>query len=317
MDMQVHALRRANSVPEAAVIGDTKILSAVQVKTSSTPNSHCALCGVRNACVNCSASTASRTTVGILRKLSMPSKPFHKGQYLYTQDQVFESVYILRSGAVKTYYIDDRGEEHISGFLLPGELFGFDGLGRGRHRYAAVSLDTSAICRIPYRSIEQQVQLQPDLQRWLIAMLCEDIYDRQDALLALRTMPAEERLAAYLLDIASRLKHRGLSSLEIVLPMSRRDIAGYLAVTEETVSRMFTRLQKRKILTVKGRSIFISDQKRLQNLSKSVRDASQCESPVCSSGSTEPNAGINGQKNVAGNVALQRIRNIKILSEAV
>jgi len=245
---------------------------------NSGPKPLCKHCALRKICL---AKSVDEDSLEALSTIKKHPKPMQKGQHFYRQDDALESVYILRSGAVKTYYIDDRGEEHITGICLPGELFGSDGIGRGRHRYSAIALDTSAICEFPYKSLEQSFQSHPDIQRRVMEMLCSEIYDRQEPLLSLRKIPAEERLATFLTDISSRLKLRGLSPTEFSLPMSRRDIARYLGVAEETMSRLFTRFQNWKLLAATGRSVSISDLPALQDMSMTRSKTSDLEAAFC------------------------------------
>ena len=192
-------------------------------------------------------------------------KPVQKGFHFYRQGDDFDSVYVVQSGAVKTYYINENGDEHITGLYLPGELFGIDGILASEHKYSAEALDTSAICEFNYCSLESSFRSHPDIQRRITEILCSEIEERQ--LLSKHQNTAEERLATFLTNISDHLKLCGLSPTEFSLPMSRRDIAGYLGVAGETMSRLFTRFQNRGLLSVTGRLVSISDLPALQDMS--------------------------------------------------
>ena len=230
-------------------------------------NQSCKDCATNKACL---VKTVNEEKLRTLGGISKYPKPVQKGGHFYRQDNDFRSLYIVRSGAVKTYYINKRGEEHITGFYLPGELFGIDGIFHGMHQYSAEALDTSAVCEIPYTRLEQKFQTQPEIQRLTLAVLCNELYERQQPLLMLRQYPAQERLATFLTNLSSRLKQRGLSATEFDLPMSRRDIASYVGVAEETMSRLFSRFQKRALLSVNGRSVSISDLTELEGMSRTL-----------------------------------------------
>jgi len=241
---------------------------APQKAMNNTPSYQCRDCALHNFCL---AQSGSEGGLDALNNIKKYHKPLHKGDHFYHRNQVFESVYIVRSGAVKTYYIDEKGGEHITGFYFPGELFGSDGIVEGRHIYNAVALDTSAVCTIPYAALEKCFQSHPDLQRRVIEILCSEIYGRQQTLLTLHQSPAVERLATFLLGISSRMEARGLSATEFVLPMVRRDMAAYLGLTVETLSRKFTLLQSDGLIGVRRRSICISDLDRLKAVSLNMQ----------------------------------------------
>lgn len=239
-------------------------LNRIPERINSLPAQLCSYCAMHKVCLLKSVSEDSKEALSAFIK---HRKPVQKGNHFYRQGDDFVSVYVVRSGAVKTYYINENGEEHITGLYLPGELFGIDGILASEHKYAAEALDTSAVCEINYCSLEQSFRSHPDLQRGIMEILCSEIYERQQPLLSQRQNSAEERLATFLTNISDRLKLRGLSPTEFSLPMSRRDIAGYVGVAGETMSRLFTRFQNRGLLSVIGRSVSISDLPALQDLS--------------------------------------------------
>lgn len=224
---------------------------------------HCEQCALNKLCI---AKLADQLGLDALNQITSHPKPHHKGEYFYRQDDAFDSVYIVRSGAVKTYYLNEKGEEHITGFYLPGELFGIDGLNADSHRYSAQALDTTAVCSVPYEALERLYSTHPEIQRRVTDILCEEIFQRQQSLLSLRQSPAEQRLASFLVDISRRLQLRGLCATDLDLPMSRRDIAKYLGLAEETMSRLFTRLQEKKLLSVHGRNIGKLDIEKLRDM---------------------------------------------------
>ena len=261
MNMQARILTKEPSILKSVTLNEAP--KRVNMLSAQL----CRYCAMHKVCLVKSVGEDSKEALGAFIK---SRKPVQKGQHFYRQGDDFDSVYVVRSGAVKTYYINEKGEEHITGLYLPGELFGMDGIAAGKHNYAAEALDTSAVCEIDYGSLELSFRSHPDIQRRIIEILCSEIYERQQPLLSQRQSPAEERLATFLINISDRLKLRRLSPTEFTLPMSRRDIAGYLGIAGETLSRLFTRFQNRGLLSVNGRSVSISDLSSLQDMSVTV-----------------------------------------------
>lgn len=228
---------------------------------------HCRDCFLQRHCLPHSLDDRSRSA---LSEITVHPKPSHKGRYIYRQNSPFSSIYIVRSGVVKTYYFDERGDEHITGFYLPGEMFGIDGIGRSNYRYNAQALDTTAICAIDYDALEKLYPNFSDIQQQVTATLCEELFERQQSLLNVRQQAAEERLASFLVDISKRVEKQGQLAKEFYLPMPRRDIARYLGVAEETMSRSFRRLQDRNFLVVEGRQVIDLDLDSLLAMSVSI-----------------------------------------------
>lgn len=211
----------------------------------------CSDCYLQHHCQASDLDTPSRMAMSAITD---HPKPYQKGSHIYRQNSAFRSVYIVRSGAVKTYYLDEDGEENISGFYLPGELFGVDGVGKPIHRYSAQALDTTAVCSIEFEAFEALFHDYPLIQQLFTSVLCDELYARQQPLLRLRQHAAAECLTTFLLDIFDRVS-RSQKATEFTLPMPRRDIARYLSLAEETLSRLFRRLQDRGLLRVSGRQV--------------------------------------------------------------
>lgn len=242
-------------------------VSSVSANNGHSSQADCNECHLNTHCFN---QSLNKENIEALKPITRHPKPSQKGESIYRQDDIFSSIFIVRSGAVKTYHIDKEGEEYITGFFLPGEVFGTDGMHKGQHSQSAEALDTTTVCQISISKIEGNFLFPPQLQQILLKALCSDIHDRQQPLLMLHHKHAEQRLATFLSDISARQNQRGLSATEFNLPMSRRDIAQYLGMTEETISRLFTRFQKRELLSACRRNIVILDAKALTNLSVTI-----------------------------------------------
>lgn len=187
------------------------------------------------------------------------SKPLQKGELLYREKAPFQSIYAVRSGALKGCRNASDGREQVTGFYLPGEILGMDGISDNRHASSALALETSAVCEIPFDSLAQLSAVMPGLQRHMFQLLSREITEDQLLITLLGKNTAEERLATLLLSISRRNARRHLSASQFRLPMSRVDIANYLGLTVETISRVFSRLQKHGVLRVDNKEIEILD----------------------------------------------------------
>ena len=194
------------------------------------------------------------------------SKPLQKGQHLYREGDDFQSVYAVRSGTLKAYKNTDDGKEQVTGFYFPGEILGMDGISNNAHASSAKTLETSAVCEIPFTSLEKLSTLMPQLQRHFFQLMSREITEDQVLITLLSKNSADERVAALLLSISSRNARRKLSATQFRLPMSRVDIGNYLGLTVETVSRVFSRMQKMEVLLVDNKEIEILDLQGVRNM---------------------------------------------------
>lgn len=193
-------------------------------------------------------------------------RPMHRGDHVFREEDDFTSIYAVRSGALKTYTVTEDGREQVTGFYLPGEIFGMDGMGKSQHTDSAKALETSAICEIPFSQLQNLSTQISGLQRNIFQVIGQGInYDRQ-LITLLSKNSAEERIASLLVSISSRNSRRKLSSSAFHLPMSRTDIANYLGLTVETVSRIFSRFQKQELMAVDNKDITILDLDRLHGV---------------------------------------------------
>ncbi len=181
-----------------------------------------------------------------------------RGNFLYQTGDVCDRLYAVKSGSFKTMISASDGEDQITGFYLPGELFGFDGLA-DNHSCSAIALEHSYVCELPLTSIDLLVAKIPNLRRELDRLMAREITADQSMLLQLSRRTAEQRLAAFLVSLSTRFRQRGFSGTEFRLSMSRHDIANYLGLAAETVSRLFKRLKQHHLAFVNGRTIIIHD----------------------------------------------------------
>lgn len=180
-----------------------------------------------------------------------------RGEFLYRQGDLFESLYAIRLGHFKTAMGTPDGRVQVTGFQMAGEVIGFDGIVGERHTCDAVALEDAQVCKMPFGRMEELSRDIPSLQQHIHRLMGREIVRDQGVMLLLGAMSADERVATFLLNLVQRLHARGFSQTELVLRMTREDIGSYLGLTLETVSRTFSRLAAEGILAVRQRQIQI------------------------------------------------------------
>lgn len=179
--------------------------------------------------------------------------------YLYRMDDPFTNLYAVRIGHFKTYQVNASGEQQITGFQMAGELLGMDAISTDRHHCDAIALEDSEVCEIPFPRLEELFGTMPILLRHFHRMMSQEITREQSVMLLLGNMRAEQRFAAFLVNLASRYVARGYSSTDFQLRMSREDIGNYLGLTIESISRTLSKFKKQGLLTVSNREIVLLD----------------------------------------------------------
>jgi len=193
-----------------------------------------------------------------------------RGETLFSAGDEFNAVYAIRSGFFKTCVVDGEGREQVTGFFMGGELLGMDGLGSGSHNGAAVALEDSEICVMPFNLIEKMAREIPSLQRHLHAVLAREIVRDHGVMMLLGSMRAEERLAAFLTNLSKRFVRRCYSSSDFHLRMTREEIGSYLGLKLETVSRLFSLFQKDGLIEVQQKHVRILDSAGLARILKTA-----------------------------------------------
>jgi CRP/FNR family transcriptional regulator len=185
---------------------------------------------------------------------------------LYWSGDPFTALYAIRLGTFKTLVLTEDGREQITGYHMAGEIVGLDGISNDRYACQAVALEDSEVCVLLFDQLDELAHNVAALRHNLYRFISNEIRRGQDMMLLLGSMRAEERLALFLLNLAQRYQTRGYSSSEFVLRMTRDEIASYLGLKLETVSRLFSRLQEEGLIQVQGRAIKLLDSSALKRL---------------------------------------------------
>ena len=222
----------------------------------SASSINCQDCGFSQLCLPFSLNNAE---LDQLDDIIQRKRPSHKGDHLFEAGKPLHALYAVRTGSFKTYTLTEQGEEQITGFHLPGDVIGFDAIGNQQHPSYAQALETAMVCEIPFQTLDQLLDQMPKLRQQLMRLMSQDISGDQQMMLWLNRKTAEEKLAAFLTNLAQRFGNRGFSKKEFRLTMTRGEIGNYLGLTVETISRLLGRFHKDEIIHVDGKLIVITD----------------------------------------------------------
>ena len=224
----------------------------------------CSTCAFSQACLSQGMDKRSLMDLHVLVE---HVGPFHAGEHIFREGDPFEAIAAVRAGSVKTYVVDRDGHEHVLDFHLPGEVIGLNAIDGETYPCNAVALDTVMLCKFSFPKIAVLASKLPGLQQHLFRLLSRDI--GRAALLA-GDWTADQRMAAFLIGMSRRLAARGFSPNRFQLTMARTDIANYLRLAPETVSRVLKRFQADGLLRVDRRELELVDRVQLETLAAPV-----------------------------------------------
>jgi len=188
-----------------------------------------------------------------------PRKTLRKSEFLYRAGEPMTSLYTVKTGAFKANIDSADGEENIVGFFLPGELVGLDGIASGEYQCDIIALGDAHVCQLPYQEFQNISERFPVLRQEILSVSISNMTTAQKMLFFIGKRPVEERLAMFLIGLSQRFGARGLSDLRFQLSMSRHDIANYLGMAPETISRQFKKMQDLGLIAINNRDITIND----------------------------------------------------------
>ncbi|MEM5341376.1 helix-turn-helix domain-containing protein [Paraburkholderia azotifigens] len=211
----------------------------------------CDGCARRQGCI---ANDLDGDALERLDAIMHSTRIIRQGETLFRAGDVFRSIYSVRTGSFKTVIAHRDGMEHVSGFQLPGDVMGFD-----CHEVSAMALEDSTVCVVPFSLLEKECAESRALQHQVHTLMSAEIVRESALMMLLGVMSAEERVAAFLINIATRMQQRGFSASSFNLRMTRDEIGSYLGLTLETVSRMLSRFHKDGLIRAGGKRIDILD----------------------------------------------------------
>ena len=235
-------------------------------------SSHLALVELKASCANCNVREICQPAgltpdeLDQLDALVDVRRKVRRGDTLYRAGEPFDALYAVRSGFFKSRVTYEDGRDQVTGFSMAGEILGMDGIGQGAHNCDAVALEDSEVCAIPYGRLEELSREISSLQRHFHKIMSREIVRESSVMMLLGVMRAEERIAAFLLNLSQRLNARGYSPLEFHLRMTREEIGSYLGLKLETVSRAFSKFHKDGLIEVEQKFVRIKSIEGLKQI---------------------------------------------------
>jgi CRP/FNR family transcriptional regulator len=231
----------------------------------------CSNCNLRELCMPMGLNDAEMQriddVVATRRKVA-------RGDNLFRNGEKFNALYAIRTGFFKTCISSEDGRDQVTGFQMAGEIIGLDGIVSDHHTCDAIALEDAEVCVMSFDRIEELSREISALQRHVHKIMSREIVRENGVMLLLGSMRAEERLAAFLLNLVQRLHARGFSQSELILRMTREEIGSYLGLKLETVSRTFSKFAEDGIVEVKQRHVRILNPEAL----KLIVNAQTCQS---------------------------------------
>lgn len=223
----------------------------------------CANCRVRDLCLvlGLNPDDAQRLDLIIPQRLKI-----RKNAALFRADEPMQYLHAIRYGFFKTTFASEDGREQLTGFQMPGDLLGLDGINSHRYTCDAIALEDSEVCPIHFNQLERLSRELPSLHHNLNRIFSQEVVKDHEMLMWLGNLNAEERLGAFLLNLSTRMQHRGYSPYAFVLRMTREDIGAYLGLRLETVCRAIAYLRSNGMVSISGRAVEILDYERLTGL---------------------------------------------------
>lgn len=198
--------------------------------------------------------------------------PLERGEILFRENVVHPALFVVRSGSLKTYATLPEGDVQILGFHIAGELVGLEGLSGNGHRCSAEALERSSLCEIPFDLLTDVAAKVPGLQQQLFRVMSREFARELEHPVMMGRKQAMSRLAIFLRSLSDRLRGIGHDPRVLHLSMSRQELANYLGLAIETVSRLFSRMQAMQVLDVDRRSVRIVDPPALAALAEKSDD---------------------------------------------
>jgi len=223
----------------------------------------CSNCNLRELCMPVGLSPDELKRID---EIVATRRQVKRRETLFRHGERFTSLYAIRTGVFKTRVTSEDGRDQVTGFQMAGEIIGLDGIVNDHHSCDAVALEDSEVCVMPFDRIEELSREVTALQRHVHQIMSREIVREHGVMLLLGSMRAEERLAAFLLNLVERLHARGFSQSELILRMTREEIGSYLGLKLETVSRTLSRFAEDGTVEVDKRHIRITDAAALRRM---------------------------------------------------
>jgi CRP/FNR family transcriptional regulator len=243
--------------PSFPAVSNTAPLNCQAIKVA------CSNCNLRELCMPMGLTADDMAKI---EQVVATRRKVKRGTALFNDGEKFTSLYAIRTGFFKSRITTEDGRDQVTGFQMAGEIIGLDGIVNERHTCDAIALEDAEVCVMPFENIEAISREVSALQSHVHKIMSREIVREHGVMLLLGSMRAEERLAAFLLNMVQRLNARGFSQTELVLRMTREEIGSYLGLKLETVSRTFSKFVEDGVVEVRQRHVRILDRDALNRL---------------------------------------------------
>lgn len=233
-------------------------------------NASCSNCGLHKICF---PTGLAHDDVQRLDSIVDRSPPLHKGEHLFRSGERFQALYAIKAGVIKVYTINDLGEELIYGFFLPGDVLGIDALSSQIHHFNAVAIDTASVCVLPFYKLESLALEIPALNHQMFSLMSKSLLDGHLQSSILSKKSAEQRLAHFICSLSLKHLSRGYLHTEFRFAGLHRDVALFLGLTPETVSRVLSKFARQKIMSWRRKEVKIFDLERLSLVAQDTLEA--------------------------------------------
>ena len=223
----------------------------------------CDVCALSDICL---PADLNESELILLEKNVLVGRKYTKGSQLYTSGETFSGLYAVKSGSFKSAVSNKDGDAQIVGFHMPGELIGFDGYDT-THTSSVIALENSMVCKIPGSHLDFLCSNVKNVSKHIHSMIANDVRAHNSLLMLIAQRPVEDRVICFLKNISDRNKNRGFSATDFTLSMTRGDIANFLGMAPETISRLLSQLQDDKIVEFDRRNVHIVNIEQLMRRS--------------------------------------------------
>ena len=229
----------------------------------AAPQFDCRNCGVYSLCVPLGLHAAD---MSLLDHVVRRKETYRRGEILFCTGEPFTYLYAIRSGSVKTFVATEDGRVQVTGLHVPGQLLGLSAIESKAYTCGAIALESTSVCKIAVERLDEVAAKVPGIHYQMLRIMSTEIMHDEELMLLLGARSADERLAAFLMELSARFAKRHFSATRFNLTMSRGDIGSYLGLAEETVCRVLARFQQQSLITVKRRQVELKDLERLRAL---------------------------------------------------
>ncbi len=229
----------------------------------------CVACGLQQICLPASI---GNDDLHRLDEILQARRPLERGQAVFHHKMPFTALYVVRSGSFKSCTTNEHGDSQVLGFHLPGEILGFDAVSTDQHQCTAEALERSTVCEVPYHKFSHISSELPELQRQWMRVLSHEAQLDHEHLVMMGRRHAQERLAIFLKCLSARYRRLQRDPLALTVGLSRYELANYLGLVVETVSRLFSRMQAAGVLEVHRKTVRILDMAKLEDMCGEAQD---------------------------------------------